>query len=855
MIPQKLTIAGFLSYREPAEIDFSTFDLACISGPNGAGKSSLLDAMTWALFGRARKQDESIIHNHPSVKAAEVSLVFEYEGNLYRVQRTLPRGKTTSLEFQVAQPEDHSWKPLTERTLRETQERIIKTLRMDYDTFVNASFFIQGKADSFTQQKPGERKRILANILGLDIWEEYRTRAAQRRQDVEGEIAVLDGRLAEISTDLDMETDLLARLAVLQTEIEAAMQATRAKETELQHMRTIAGLLDEKRKQVAEMEREVEAAVQNLAERKAYLQSRQEQMQAYQQTLARAAEIQAAYQAWLQARAELQHWDEVAQQFLEHEKRRQAPLLEIAAEQARLAHERDALLKSQAEISELLARMEQFRADHDQARLAVEKVKNILARRDEVEGDIALARQSQAEARAENPRLKSEMDGLKERIETLNTDQDAPCPVCGKPLPLSERQVLIEDLTTQGRQMGDRWRANKSLLESVDGRVSELEKEHALMRQAGDELLVLQRTADQAEARLTQASQDIDAWQATGLPHLQEVSQKLEKEDFAQAHRATLAEIDAELKAIGYDAAAHDSIRKQEAGGRASQDERIVLERAQTAMEGLQSEIGAVMKDISTQNTVLERRRADYDAAAALLAAQEAAAPNIAQTELEYYTFKEQENARRDELSGVKQRVENLALQRVRRVELEAKRTTLARQAGQYKQLEKAFGKSGIPALLIEQALPLIQEHANQFLADLSDDAMSVNFRTQREYKDEKRADLRETLDIRISDGAGERDYEMYSGGEAFRVNFAIRLALAEVLAQRAGARLQTLIVDEGFGSQDALGRQRLVEAINRVRDDFAKILIITHIDEIKELFPVRIEVEKDQNGSTIKVV
>ena len=105
------------------------------------------------------------------------------------------------------------------------------------------------------------------------------------------------------------------------------------------------------------------------------------------------------------------------------------------------------------------------------------------------------------------------------------------------------------------------------------------------------------------------------------------------------------------------------------------------------------------------------------------------------------------------------------------------------------------------------------------------------------------------------SDGAVTRDYEMFSGGEAFRVNFAIRLALSEVLARRTGARLQTLVIDEGFGSQDALGRQRLVEAINTVRRDFAKILIITHLDELKDAFPNRIEVEKTPRGSNARVV
>lgn len=132
---------------------------------------------------------------------------------------------------------------------------------------------------------------------------------------------------------------------------------------------------------------------------------------------------------------------------------------------------------------------------------------------------------------------------------------------------------------------------------------------------------------------------------------------------------------------------------------------------------------------------------------------------------------------------------------------------------------------------------------------------MSIRFETQGKYKDEKRKDLKETLNIVIKDGVGERDYEMYSGGEAFRVNFSIRLALSEILAQRKGARLQTLVIDEGFGSQDAQGRQRLIEAINLVKNDFAKILVITHLEELKDAFPTRIEVEKTERGSTLQII
>ena len=132
---------------------------------------------------------------------------------------------------------------------------------------------------------------------------------------------------------------------------------------------------------------------------------------------------------------------------------------------------------------------------------------------------------------------------------------------------------------------------------------------------------------------------------------------------------------------------------------------------------------------------------------------------------------------------------------------------------------------------------------------------MSVSFETERDYKDKSREDKRQTLDILISDASGRREYELFSGGEAFRINFAIRLALSRVLAGRAGARLQTLVIDEGFGSQDAEGRQRLIEAINLVSPDFAKILVITHLEDLKDAFPSRIEVRKEASGSRVEVI
>ncbi|AFZ25828.1 exonuclease SbcC [Cylindrospermum stagnale PCC 7417] len=173
-----------------------------------------------------------------------------------------------------------------------------------------------------------------------------------------------------------------------------------------------------------------------------------------------------------------------------------------------------------------------------------------------------------------------------------------------------------------------------------------------------------------------------------------------------------------------------------------------------------------------------------------------------------------------------------------------------------YQELSQAFGKNGIQALMIENVLPQLEAETNQLLSRLSGNQLHVQFVTQKAGRSgkssKKNAKLIDTLDILIADTRGTRAYETYSGGEAFRINFAIRLALAKLLAQRVGAALQLLIVDEGFGTQDAEGCDRLIAAINAIANDFACILTVTHMPHLKEAFQARIEVNKTQQGSQL---
>ncbi len=153
--------------------------------------------------------------------------------------------------------------------------------------------------------------------------------------------------------------------------------------------------------------------------------------------------------------------------------------------------------------------------------------------------------------------------------------------------------------------------------------------------------------------------------------------------------------------------------------------------------------------------------------------------------------------------------------------------------------------------LIDQKALPEIEEEANGLLSRLTDNRMHLKIDSHRETK---KGGIIETLDINITDDWGTRNYEMFSGGEAFRIDFALRVALSRLLARRAGAPLPTLVIDEGFGTQDTAGRERLVQAISSIRDDFQRILVITHIEELKDEFDTRINVSKTAEGSMISV-
>jgi exonuclease SbcC len=254
-------------------------------------------------------------------------------------------------------------------------------------------------------------------------------------------------------------------------------------------------------------------------------------------------------------------------------------------------------------------------------------------------------------------------------------------------------------------------------------------------------------------------------------------------------------------------------------------------------------------KDARAQNEAAQTEMARWQAELAALEKDLARAPqaeaNFARARNEYFAAQRKVGEANQKVQACK----NLEGTRARFI---GEVTALRQRQSLLGDLREAFGKNGAPALIVETILPQLEANANDLLGRMTNGRMNVRFETQRVAQT---GNVSETLDLRISDELGERAYEMFSGGEAFRINFAVRIALSKLLAHRAGAQLQTLFIDEGFGTQDALGRERLIEAIRLIEDDFTRVFIITHIDELKDAFPSRIEVFKTARGSVARVV
>lgn len=848
MIPLRLRLRNFMCYRDPDTLDLTGVHLACLAGDNGHGKSALLDAMTWALWGRARaRSDDELV----TIGQEEMEVEFEFvsSGTHYRVirKRQLGRPSKSALELQVK--DGSGFRVFTAPTQRETQARLNDILRLDYETFVNSALLLQGRADEFTVKAAGERKRILADILGLSVYDGYEARAKELAKEKEQAEREVGARIQEIERELDHWPEYERELAAAQTELRQIASEARAAEAILQELRDRMKALEGQRLQLDQVSKRVQNAEAQLRELDERLDLINRQIAQCESVLQRRAEIEIGYRQLLRLREEDAQYNAKLGRLVTLNEERAEAERQVMAERQKLELQIRVLEGRVAELRKLVEQRSTLEADRVRVSAELEQLNALQAQNEQDKERIKALSNEAAGLTTLNAQLKMDLVALQEKTAMLRKPTAA-CPVCGQSLSENDRLRLLEEFEQKRGEEGERYRANASRLKEIEALVksasTEIERRERELRR----LPALQgraATLDRALQEAERASAELQEQEKMVLS----LQQRLARRGFAADEQAKLAALQERIAELQYDKASHEEIRQALARLASIESEKAQLDSAQQAATQLQSNRQQLLRDREQWVAVLDVERQRQSELAEALEGWEELALDLKVKARQVDELRSREARALQVVGAVQQKLDYCQYLARERQDRTKQLRTITEERLLYEELQLAFGKKGLQALVIETAIPELEEEANALLGRMTDGRMNVRFETQR---DTKAGSTLETLDIRIADENGVRSYEMYSGGEAFRINFAIRIALSRLLARRAGAQLQTLLIDEGFGSQDADGRQKLVEAINSIKDDFSCILVITHIDELKDAFPVRIDVYKTAQGSQIAI-
>ena len=338
MIPLQLSLRNFLCYREGLPpLDLRGVQVACLCGGNGHGKSALLDAMTWCLWGMARtgRQNHNTLIAYGAAEC-RVELDFMAQGQAYRViRRRNARQRRTEVDLFILD-DDAPPRPITGNAVGETDARIRRIVGMDYTTFVNSAFLVQGRADEFTSKTASQRKDVLSSILGLELYDILQAAAREQRGIWQDNMTRADGALQQTRRALDAIADPAAelgriadRLAELDGEIAIATtdaERRRADVAELHRRRDAIDVVINRIAGLREDAEQAERAIAAIAERLAD----------YQALAARAESIIAGARGLDAARSDLQRQETARQEYDRLRERRLSLQREIDRQQATL---------------------------------------------------------------------------------------------------------------------------------------------------------------------------------------------------------------------------------------------------------------------------------------------------------------------------------------------------------------------------------------------------------------------------------------------------------------------------------------------------------------------------------------
>lgn len=383
-------------------------------------------------------------------------------------------------------------------------------------------------------------------------------------------------------------------------------------------------------------------------------------------------------------------------------------------------------------------------------------------------------------------------------------------------------------------------------LADIDKALRGAEKEREEMAHFPAELERLEKAATELKER-----KGVESQLQSGL---EKVQKKLRADFFTGNERAKIEKIEDSLDGLDYGRSAHKETRAEVEEKTEARERFEILNKADGEVNLIDKELALLNERKAALRENLEGReneravlRKEADGYEGIEGEMTIAGERLQKAETARDEAKER-------LGAARQRLSELEAARTQIKEIDTQLDARKDDFRVYSYLEKAFGRDGIPTLMLERGLDELENIANEILAGLTRGRISLGIRTEASKKSGK--GMKDVFDVEVSNNGVARKYGLFSGGERFRVDFALRVALSQLLARRAGAPLRFLIVDEGFGTQDPDGLAAMVEAINEISSRFELILVISHLPSLRDRFPVRVEVSKDASGvSSFEVV
>lgn len=794
----RLNSLHLVNFRQHADTRIE-FDLGLtgIIGPNGAGKTTLLEAIAWALYGQqaARGTRDSIRFARASPRApVRVELDFDLAGHRYRVVRGL-----TSAELYL----DGAAEPIA-NSLTAVTEVLQRRLGMTRGEFFNTYFTGQKELNVMAAMGPSERAQFLSRVLGYE-----KLRGAQEL--VREQRRLIVAQLSGLRTMMPDPAVIARALTEARERRRAAELHLSASDARLQAAGLALGAMAPSWQEAQAARERLQEVVGELRVVESDEASRTRELERLD---AERAEIAAA-------RDEL---EALAAQL--------APLAAVAAEFRRLealAREegrRQTLVEAERTLREELQRLRERREKIARSPHLEEEVTEALERKrrelEEALGQLEARRtewvRDRQEAETKRDALRRQYQELKvQRDRILDLGEDGECPTCTRVLGESFRTVLdaldeqLETITVDGRYYTTR-------LEQLEQMPHDVRQRDERRRELQTEVGTLERQL----ARVQGAVQE-----------LAQLTRDLGGKE--QRHE----QLGRELAAIptGYDGERHAELR-------------LEVDRL------------APLNDRATRlSTMLEREPRLAAARVALLddvtrlsdraAALRVARSEVAFSEQEYLDLRERQEttlaeARAAEIAVASARAElqsaTGALQQAERAQQDYDRAQVAHEAMQgekrlHDELDRAF--SDLRTDLNHQLRPELSELASAFLAELTDHRY-----TELELDDQYNI-------IVLEDGQPK---PVISGGEEDLANLVLRLAISQMIAERAGQSFSLLVLDEVFGSLDEVRRHNVVALLRRLQDRFEQVVLITHIESVREGLDRVVSVEYDEESGSARV-